>query len=173
MGQYYVIANLDKKEFLDPYGFGDGLKLMEFAMSGKGVLSGLAVLLASSNGQGGGDLHLPHDSEFHHVPGRWAGDRIVVAGDYDSDEHSPGNGVYSRCNGKTPLEELAGAVSDTANFTDISAEVLGCLLEDSYFREDFLRINSDNPTWAAYKKTQNRKLWDAARPNDAVPAELA
>ena len=30
MGQYYVIANLDKKEFLNPHKFGDGVKLMEF-----------------------------------------------------------------------------------------------------------------------------------------------
>lgn len=33
MGQYYMVMNLAKKEYLHPHHFGDGLKLMEFAMS--------------------------------------------------------------------------------------------------------------------------------------------
>ena len=78
MGQYYQIVNIDKREFLDPHQFGDGLKLLEFACSRYGILTGLAILLANSNGRGGGDL-MAADKD---VAGRWAGDRIVVAGDY-------------------------------------------------------------------------------------------
>lgn len=65
MGQYFVVANLDAKEFLDPYRFGDGRKLREFGCSSRGTMSGLALLL-SSNG------------------GRWYGHRIVIAGDSSS-----------------------------------------------------------------------------------------
>ena len=77
MGQYYKIVNLDKKQFLHPHKFGDGLKLLEFGGSGEGTMLGLAVLLANSNGRGSGDLHSDNP-----IIGSWAGDRIVVAGDY-------------------------------------------------------------------------------------------
>jgi len=57
MGQYYRIVNLDKKEYLSPYPFDEGAKLLEFG-TGKGtLLLALAVLLADGNGRGGGDLH--------------------------------------------------------------------------------------------------------------------
>ena len=77
MGQYYKIVNIKKKEYITPHRFGDGAKLMEFSMSANGVLAGLAILLADGNGRGGGDLR--SDNE---IVGNWAGDNIVVAGDY-------------------------------------------------------------------------------------------
>jgi len=80
MGQYYKIVNLDKEEYIEPHAFGDGAKLMEFGNSGAGSMLGLAVLLASGNDRGGGDLHSDNS-----IIGTWAGDRIVVAGDYDDD----------------------------------------------------------------------------------------
>ena len=173
MGQYYVIANLDKREFLDPHAFGSGVKLMEFSMDGKGALTGLAVLLASSNGQGGGDLHLPVETDFEDIPGRWAGDRIVVAGDYDTDDpSSPGFQVYSRCGEPSALEQLANTVEATGAFTDISHRVLGCLLEDHGFRADYLDISTENAAWAEYIKRTRRDAWTKARPNDELPASL-
>ena len=77
MGQYYLIVNVDKGEYLNPHRFGDGLKLLEFGPSGSGTMTGLAVLLADGNGRGGGDL-----GSDHPIIGSWAGNRIVVAGDY-------------------------------------------------------------------------------------------
>jgi len=77
MGQYYLVINIDKKEYIHPHKFGDGLKLLEFGTSGCGTMTGLAILLADGNGQGGGDLRSDHP-----IIGSWAGDRIVVAGDY-------------------------------------------------------------------------------------------
>lgn len=172
MGQYYVIANLDKREYLDPYCFGSGVKLMEFSMDGASVMTGLAVLLASSNGQGGGDLYLPHDTKFDHIPGRWKGDRVVVAGDYDSDPDSPGFAVYMRCRNSSALEELANAAESTGMFTDISHDVLGCLLEDGGFKEQFLDIPQESETWKEYNKNRRRNMWAAARPDDELPPEL-
>lgn len=77
MGQYHFILNLDKRQYLHPHRFGDGLKLLEFGASGEGTMFGLAILLANSNRRGGGDLRSNNP-----IVGSWAGDRIVIAGDY-------------------------------------------------------------------------------------------
>ena len=115
MGQYYKVVNLDKRQTLNPNIFNDGLKLLEFGCSANGTMCALAVLTASGNGRGGGDLAITHESKTKPLPsmredqrvewqsehkdlngdktciagivptivGSWAGDRIVVAGDYD------------------------------------------------------------------------------------------
>ena len=175
MVQYYVIANLDKREFLHPDAFGPGQRLMEFACDRNGVMMGLAILLASSNGMGGGDLRIQGNSPFVHIPGRWAGDRIVVAGDYDDNPESPGVRIYKRCcDPSSPLQELAAAADgDASVFENISYEVLGCMLEDATFREDFCEIEG-NPTdpWHVHMKAQRQYQWITARPNDPVPASL-
>jgi len=173
MGQYYVIANLDRKEFIDPHAFGNGVKLMEFSMDGRSSMTGLAVLLASSNGMGGGDLHLPATSPFADIPGRWAGDRIVIAGDYDDVEGSPGKDIYHRCGASSPLEEIANAASPTGMFTDLSWLVLGCLLEDNHFRSEYLTFESENQMWTEYTKRTRRDAWLKARPDEELPAVLA
>lgn len=105
MGQYYLVCNLDKEEYIHPHKFGDGMKLMEFGDSASGTMLGLAVLLADGNGRGGGDLFSArHKEELKEcregkrkwedidwsragveIAGRWAGDRIVIAGDYADD----------------------------------------------------------------------------------------
>jgi hypothetical protein len=77
MGQYHITVNLDKREFLFPHDLGDGLKLWEQAASSFGTWAALGMLLAVSNGRGGGDFE--SGPEFY---GRWAGDRIVIIGDY-------------------------------------------------------------------------------------------
>jgi hypothetical protein len=102
MGQYWKICNLDKKEYLHPHRFGDGLKFCEFGYSGSGTMTGLAILLAApeSMGTGGGDLH----NRSPEYLGRWIGDRVVILGDYyDEPQYA---GVYH---------------SD--DYTDISEEV--------------------------------------------------
>lgn len=98
MGQYFMIANLDRKEYVSSHKIGDGLKLLEQANSEGGVMNALHLLLACGNGKGGGDLYSM--TEKHEVDmgpdrpplvvqdgwgdpvGRWAFDRIVVIGDY-------------------------------------------------------------------------------------------
>lgn len=91
MGQYYLVVNVDRGEYLHPHKFGDGLKLMEFGNSHCGTLLGLAVLLADGNGRGGGDLRTDNP-----IVGSWAGDRIVVAGDYaDGGKFLPGDAPES------------------------------------------------------------------------------
>lgn len=120
MGQYYKIVNIKKKQYITPHTFGDGAKLMEFSMSASGVLAGLAILLADGNGRGGGDLHSEND-----IVGSWAGDNIVVAGDY-ADE-----GKFVKETDRN-LYCLA-----TNEGEDISIKVLDALFDEQYFFTEF------------------------------------
>jgi hypothetical protein len=115
MGQYHIICNVDKGEFLYPHKFGQGLKFAEFASSGDGIMYGLAVLLANNLGGGGGDLRT--DSG---LAGSWAGDRIVIVGDYCGSEFVP--------------KEFRGTVENFYDFavnhyTDISDEIIRVIKE--------------------------------------------
>ena len=40
MGQYHKPVNLDKKEFINPHTFNDGIKMLEFGASDCGTLTG-------------------------------------------------------------------------------------------------------------------------------------
>ena len=76
MGQYFIPVNLDKREFIHPHRFGDGLKFMEMCGSSSGVLAALAFLLRQTD-----DPVSKHD-----IVGSWANCRITIVGDYDSSE---------------------------------------------------------------------------------------
>jgi hypothetical protein len=60
MGQYFKLVNLDKKEFVSPYDIGGVAKLWEW-MANENECGVITLLLS----------------------GRWAGDRVVLVGDYD------------------------------------------------------------------------------------------
>ena len=154
MGQYYKIVNLDKHEFLDTYTFNDGAKLLEFGCSSEGTLTSLAILLADGNGRGGGDLHSNNP-----IIGSWAGDRIVVAGDY-ADKHNFLNvdqiAKHKMLNdGEDPnLYDHA-----TQHFKDISEEVLIALLDDQFIYDVYEKVDlygKAKDIFAAVKKKRNR-----------------
>lgn len=112
MGQYYYVINIDKKQYLHPHRFGDGLKLLEFGCSGNGTMTALAILLADGNGRGSGDLHSDKA-----IIGSWAGDRIVIGGDYA--DNAPG-------------QEAAWYDIAAVTFEEISAQVIEAMRDDSY-----------------------------------------
>ena len=76
MGQYHAVYNKTKKECLQAHKLGNGAKLVEQIGFVGSTADILFLLLANSNGRGGGDF------EDHDIIGRWAGDEIVVQGDY-------------------------------------------------------------------------------------------
>jgi hypothetical protein len=129
MGQYYKIVNLDKGQYLKPHNFGQGAKLLEFGSSGSGIMLGLAVLLADGNGRGGGDLNDDKlKPRLKKLVGSWAGDRIVVTGDYaDAGRFE----VKDK-----PTEE--NLYSFTDELEDISYDVVEVLCEDSLIARDIL-----------------------------------
>ena len=129
MGQYYRIVNVDKGELIDPLQFvGDGQKLGEFAFGSGGVLTALAALLADGNGRGGGDLKSEGD-----VVGSWAGDRIVVAGDYGDegkflDDHDD---IYAvDMSRDSPLSKLNLYRYAIERFKDVSKDIAEALAEE-------------------------------------------
>ena len=88
MGQYWVVANLDKREFVEPHKLGSGLKLWEQLGASPGTGAALIVLLAAMpEARGGGDFaltsrHKAYAAIAKRTIGRWAGDRVALVGDY-------------------------------------------------------------------------------------------
>ena len=111
MGQYHEVYNLDKKERIHPHRIDNGLKLYEQVGHIASTSTALFALLANSNARGGGDF------PEHELIGRWAGDRILIQGDY----------AMTTDPAYTDPETLEG-------FTDISAQVAEMLaaIESKY-----------------------------------------
>jgi hypothetical protein len=80
MGQYHLLVNSDKKEFVNPRDLGFGAKQLEHC----GFLGDLPLvqywLTTASPDRGFGDFKLT--AENQDVLGRWRGDRVFVLGDY-------------------------------------------------------------------------------------------
>lgn len=126
MGQYWIPVNLDKHEYISPFKFGAGLKLVEQLGTCPGTGAALIVLCAAEREvRGGGDLDLEENwhgrertfPEHNATPGpmpddypavaravigRWAGDRIALVGDYaeigDLAEKHQAHLIYDLCN---------------------------------------------------------------------------
>ena len=79
MGQYFKIANLDKKEFICTWDIECGAKFKEILFNNIARL--VPYLLRKSDESGGGDIHNFNELQYC---GRWACDKIVIIGDYDS-----------------------------------------------------------------------------------------
>jgi hypothetical protein len=119
MGQGHRIANLDRKEFVNPHALGDGYKLGEFGRNGDGSMAGLALLLAGSvrgGARGSGDF-AARRGVSQVLAGRWAGDRVAIIGDYAE----PGD-----VRGCEPAA-WAGVWGDDGDWVDISEHVAAAL----------------------------------------------
>lgn len=148
MGQYYVIVNLDAKQFLSPHACGNGAKLLEFGVSQCGIMSCLAILLADGNGRGGGDLRSENP-----IIGSWAGDRIVVSGDYaDDGNFIPEDAEPIQLDGEDEVREgynLYCLTDACDEWEDISIKAMRALCEDSPIR-DFIREKIQDNPWMRF-----------------------
>ncbi len=79
MGQYHAIYNLDKQEVVYPHDIGLGAKQREHTGHEASLSDMMYVLTTCSPMRGGGDFVAEVMEDFI---GRWAGDRVVVIGDY-------------------------------------------------------------------------------------------
>lgn len=75
MGQYFILVNLDKREWFSPYR-DRGAKFLSWFESSVNII---AWLLRQSNEGGGGDIN----ANDYPYAGRWASDKITLVGDYD------------------------------------------------------------------------------------------
>jgi hypothetical protein len=77
MGQYFKAVNLTKNEYVCPWAIGGVAKLWEWCVNPQAGI--FPFLLRKSDDNGGGDIKKEYETA-----GRWAGDRIVLIGDYDA-----------------------------------------------------------------------------------------
>ena len=83
MGQYFKAVNVSKQEVVCPWCLNGGAKLFEWAANPQGAV--FTLLLRKSDDSGGGDFHdVTFETDPAAIVGRWAGDRVVLIGDYDS-----------------------------------------------------------------------------------------
>ena len=95
MGQYHLLVNVDKREYLDTSSIALGSKQWEHTGDYRYPLVGsladaMYILTMTSPGRGGGDLPTTD------ISGRWAGDRVMIVGDYTEDEDLPANFMASQ-----------------------------------------------------------------------------
>lgn len=84
MGQYHKLVNLDKREQVISYGLGLGAKQYEQTGCEGSLAEAMYLLVMTSPARGGGDW-----KAFEGLSGRWAGDRVVILGDYTEDYDLP------------------------------------------------------------------------------------
>jgi hypothetical protein len=84
MGQYHILANLSNGEYVDPHSLGMGAKQYEHTLFAGDIAHAMYLLTMTSVARGGGDW-----PNIEGVSGRWAGDRVVVLGDYTEDSDIP------------------------------------------------------------------------------------
>jgi hypothetical protein len=114
MGQYHIVVNWDKKEYINPHEIGLGLKQGEQLGAFNATMGDIIyLLLAISNGRGGGDV--PMDG-IEHLLGRWAGDRVFVAGDYAEPSDIS-------IEGKPDAYAAYGLVDEGDEWTNISSQI--------------------------------------------------
>jgi hypothetical protein len=155
MGQYHYVVNVDKKQFINPHKLGAGLKLWEQLNNDPSTPHAIFMLLAVSNGRGGGDLHrwIPDpnadekDRAFSgeylesELIGSWGGDRIAVIGDYAEETDLPpefrADKIYGWCSMSEYLpkhpEDYADAdpadIAESKRWRDISDDIVPLLEE--------------------------------------------
>ena len=108
MGQYFKLVNMDRKEVVNPWKIGSGVKFWEWMANPHGRV--LLWLLRQSNEGGGGDIA---DRDEYTTLGRWAGDRRTLIGDYDA------SGLWDASNTK----DADGAFIERSEYRDISKAV--------------------------------------------------
>jgi len=111
MGQYHKLVNITKKEYVKPHSIGLGAKHLE-GVGFEGSMGDVIYLLSIAQGnerRGGGD------AEGHNYLGRWAGDEVVVVGDYyeEEDDNPKFKGLYF--------------VDEDKKYKDISSSIRGML----------------------------------------------
>lgn len=139
MGQYHMIVNLDRHEYIYPHAFGDGAKLHEFGASANGTMVALAILLAVS--------WQSEEDARQEWTGRWAGDRLVIVGDEDYGQ--PPRDLL----GLDPKQDYPAAVyglcsREEQGYRDVSGELrplVEALCGVKFHRTEFGTWASDDP----------------------------
>jgi hypothetical protein len=114
MGQYFVLADHTRKEYINPHSVGDMYKQAEIVL-GTGNLNKLALFLMTDGRVDGGAIR-----------GRWGGDEVTLVGDYR--ESAVSDGVpKSRYPSWAKIHETYRDVSrEAVEEFNAWAEAMGC-----------------------------------------------
>lgn len=134
MGQYHILVNLTKKQFVHPHQVGNGLKLWEQVGFEHSLSTALYMLIAASNGRGGGDF------AEHHLIGSWAGDSIALIGDYAEPNDVPS------CLDSRLLYSICGYVAHQKDIDYLENEIPEEIKGDKRQRE-LARLKSMAELW--------------------------
>jgi len=141
MGQYYVIANVSKKEMLVPWSAKDGAKLLEWGLSRFGVQLMWTLLCADGNDRGGGDFHPDDDTPHQELIGSWVGDVVFATGDYaDPIVDAPYFSKVDWDPSPEPKQNLYHYAC--AHFSNITPLMLD-MFNKSHIRKEEQRVNRD------------------------------
>ena len=113
MSQYHSIYNIDRKEYISPSRLDSCNQLLSQVGWPASTSTVLFLLLANSNNRGGGD------APFNKNIGRWAGDRIVVQGDY----------AYSSDKGFVDVVYGGEEKSGWTEISDIAKDILSTTMD--------------------------------------------
>ncbi|WP_298321215.1 hypothetical protein [uncultured Aquimarina sp.] len=131
MGQYFKIVNVTKKKFIDIDSLGENCK---FGYVGQG-LNGIALgRLLISGGDGWANEFYkvyghPEKDEIYF--GAWAGDQIVITGDYDNADT---NGIKSSIP-EIPDQNLYHKIEYHDEYEDITIKVIEWLANNEFTAE--------------------------------------
>ncbi len=170
MGQYYLIVNIDKNEFIQPHSFGDGMKLGEQNKT----IHLLRILIGKRKKSYNKRWSiLLNDRELikipYLLPGSWSGNKIVFAGEYNDDNLY--NEVIENLNGKyTDISEYLYELGQI-NFEGISTY---CINRDSttkyynldkheYYEYDIDEESYSNDDKILYSLSNNGGEWSGNR----------
>jgi hypothetical protein len=129
MGQYYVLANIDRQEYIHGHEIGGGIKLWEWAANPQGAV--LTLLCGWSNEAGGGDPDW-EDEDIKKIAGRWAGNRIIFVGDY-FDPEKEDRGI--------PLPSYTEVKETYQNISDILVPAWNKFIELDDMKLEYRKLN--------------------------------
>lgn len=111
-GPLYIV-NTDNGQYLDPMVFGCGRNLAAIALRQCGVMLATVVLLATSNGRGGGDLRCDGDPDEGLV-GSWGAQRVAIGAKPEggTDMTARVAGLLERTEGRFVTEEWGTAAPE-------------------------------------------------------------
>ena len=130
MGQYFRIVNLIKKQYIDLDRLGEGIKFSALGSGLNGIILG-RLLASPGQWDAPGILKRYGDPDKDDVyVGLWAGDRIVIPGDYDK----PRN--YSLSSSADQTEDnLYFHVTDNPEYENITDKVIEWLAKEEWTAE--------------------------------------
>jgi len=146
MGQYHILVNLTKKQFVSPGGLGRGNKQVEHIDR---MGTAMYLLTAVPICRGGGDM-MPDDKDLLFI-GSWLGDRIAIVGDYSQDSDLPsfpgfGN-IYKQCSDQyDPLYDCYGMKKKSKDPNNVWRDITADLVIEMNESVGIEIIPSDHPT---------------------------